>query len=462
MIRPPIFITQLICTCLLGLIATTTLAAPNWWPWQKELIDQKTEVIEPYVNVYTGPSRGFPIDEILERGDIIIFHKSQTDWFLVETPSGHMGWIAMGDMPQTFRPQFIDTNENNENYFDNLQESYFDQRWYFGFYGGALAHASTMGAKFGFRLNDYFSTEFAWNEATGDVTDRTIYNLALVWHPFELYNLEPYFLMGGGKVKEQPNQSEISPTTIITGTSPFDTSLESDADEAIVGGGITYPLSRRFSLQATFKNHFMFVDGEKMRSLQEWNLGFSFYLGSEANYLFTELFDRRIESDDFEFGFYTGSYSIEDFGANTTSGLIANYHVSESYFIASSYASTKISDKSYRERGLSVLDTQEGSSKATLEYYTVALGFNILPGEVVFSRDNGWVTNLYAISGVGNTKFQNQDLFTVILGFGVKIKPKDDISVHFGFRNHVYELKLLGQEKITNNFETRFGLTWSF
>ena len=444
------------------LLSASNAYAVSWWPWKTELIDQKTQVIEPFVNVYTGPSRGYPIDEVLTRGDIIIFHKSQTDWFLVETPKGHLGWVAMGDLPQTFRPAPTTSTSTKAVSFDKLRDQYYDRRWYFGFFGGSLAHASTMGSKLGFRFNDYFSAEASWNDTTGDTVDRSLYNLGLVWHPFELYGTKPYFILGGGKVREKASQDGISSTTILTGDSPLDGDTEQSADEAIVGAGVSYHLNRRFLLQANFKNHFMYINGEQMRSLQEWNLGFSFYIGSEANYLFRNLFDRNIEGDDFELGVFTGSYSPEDLGANTTSGIMSNYHVNEDYFIAMSYASTKISDKSYRERGLSILDTQNNSSKATLEYYTVSLGFNMLPGEVVFERGRDWVTNLYAITGVGNTKFQNQDLFTVLLGFGVKIMPKDDVSIHFGFRDHIYELKLLGKEEITNNFETQFGLTWSF
>ena len=51
--------------------------------------------------------------------------------------------------------------------------------------------------------------------------------------------------------------------------------------------------------------------------------------------------DDKIDTEDFELGFYAGVMSVEDFGSNDVYGLRLAYHISESMFIEGAYGITQ-------------------------------------------------------------------------------------------------------------------------
>ena len=45
-------------------------------------------VAEPYIELRTGPGRGYPVFHVVDRGDEIEVTKRRTDWFKVRTARG--------------------------------------------------------------------------------------------------------------------------------------------------------------------------------------------------------------------------------------------------------------------------------------------------------------------------------------------------------------------------------------
>ena len=56
----------------------------------KEL--RKVAVAEPYVELHTGPGRGYPVFYIAERGETVELLKQRTDWIKLRTARGVEGW----------------------------------------------------------------------------------------------------------------------------------------------------------------------------------------------------------------------------------------------------------------------------------------------------------------------------------------------------------------------------------
>jgi len=55
-------------------------------------------VTAPFVELRTGPGRGYPITHIAERGENIRVFKRLTDWYKVETQKGVIGWIKNDEL----------------------------------------------------------------------------------------------------------------------------------------------------------------------------------------------------------------------------------------------------------------------------------------------------------------------------------------------------------------------------
>ena len=58
-------------------------------------------VAEPFLELHTGPGRGFPVFHVVDRGQHIEVLKRRTDWFQVQTDRGVRGWVKLAEMRAT-------------------------------------------------------------------------------------------------------------------------------------------------------------------------------------------------------------------------------------------------------------------------------------------------------------------------------------------------------------------------
>ena len=167
-----------------------------------------------------------------------------------------------------------------------------------------------------------------------------------------------------------------------------------------------------------------------------------------------------IDREDFEIGGYVGIMSIEDFGSNVSYGLRLAYHITEGFFVEGTAGQS--------DGGLTSFEVLSGGarlitdSERTMTYYNLNLGYNILPGEVFIGEGRAYNTNLYLIAGLGSTRFAGDDRFTVNVGAGYRFLLTDAVALHLDFRDHLFDIDLLGEEKTAHNLEAHLGFTVFF
>ena len=91
---------------------------------------QQVTVDDPYIEMHTGPAKGYPIFHVVDRGDSIEVIKRRTDWFLIRTAAGKEGWASRAQMEMTLQP----SGERTEVKDTTLAEFY-GRRWGNGDYG---------------------------------------------------------------------------------------------------------------------------------------------------------------------------------------------------------------------------------------------------------------------------------------------------------------------------------------
>jgi outer membrane beta-barrel protein len=172
-----------------------------------------------------------------------------------------------------------------------------------------------------------------------------------------------------------------------------------------------------------------------------------------------EIVDSKIDTEDFEVGFFFGSYSTEDFGTNSVIGATFAYHVTEDFFFEAALGETDTQPSSVERLGFfDILNDDE----RTLQYYNLSLGYNILPGEAFVTPNWAFYTAFYLIGGIGNTHFAGQDNFTVNFGAGFRFIATDWMAFQVDMRDHFFDLDILGEEQYTHNLEFTLGLTFFF
>jgi outer membrane beta-barrel protein len=168
--------------------------------------------------------------------------------------------------------------------------------------------------------------------------------------------------------------------------------------------------------------------------------------------------DDKIDSEDFELGFYAGVMSVEDFGSNDVYGLRLAYHISESMFIEGAYGITQTQKTTAETLDRLVLLTDD---QRELSYYSLNFGYNLLPGEHYVGR---WAfnTNFYIVAGAGSTLFADEEYFTYNFGGGLRFFATDWLALHVDFRNYVFTHTLFGEDKKVQNLESSLGATLFF
>jgi outer membrane beta-barrel protein len=173
-----------------------------------------------------------------------------------------------------------------------------------------------------------------------------------------------------------------------------------------------------------------------------------------------EIKEPKIDREDFEAGAYVGIMSIEDFGTNVVYGVRLAYHVTEGFFVEGTVGQTEGGLTSYEilSGGAPLISDDE----RTLTYYNLNLGYNLLPGEGFIGEGRAYNTNFYLIAGLGSTSFAGDNRFTVNFGAGFRFLFTDSIALHLDFRDHMFDIDILGEDKTAHNLEGHIGVTVFF
>ena len=167
----------------------------------------------------------------------------------------------------------------------------------------------------------------------------------------------------------------------------------------------------------------------------------------------------KYPSNDFEVGLFGGTYSSQNFGTSGVYGLRLGYDITEDFFVEATYGRTKVSDKEFRNILPGGIFTAE---QEKLQYYDLSLGWNFLPGEIFIGKNWAKASTMYAIGGLGSTKFDSQRMQTWNFGMGAKLFLADWVALRADVRDHVYTLDLLGKRSTTQNPELTLGFAFFF
>jgi len=168
----------------------------------------------------------------------------------------------------------------------------------------------------------------------------------------------------------------------------------------------------------------------------------------------------RFASNDFSVGLFVGTYATQNFGTSGVSGVRLGYHITEDIFVEGTYGRSKVSDEDFRR--IFPIGGIFPTPQQKLNYYNVVAGYNVLPGEVFFSRKLAKASQGYILAGVGTTDFAGQKRQTLTAGFGLRVIFNDWFAMQADVRDHVYSLDLLGKRTSTQNLEVTAGLAVFF
>lgn len=225
----------------------------SWF--QRETVS--VTIVEPFIEMRTGPGRGYPIFHVAERGETVEVLKERTDWYKVRNRKGKEGWVFADAMAKTLgadgKPLAIALPD-----FDDFTHRRFEGGTAFGDFEGADVASIYAGWHFTRNL----SLEVDVAQFFGDFSDGKYATLNLVLEPFPHWRMAPYFALGGGMVHTEPKATLVQ--------------TEDSSDNLLDAGiGVRYYLTRRFLLRAQYKNYVVLTSRDTHEKIDEWKLAFS-------------------------------------------------------------------------------------------------------------------------------------------------------------------------------------------
>ena len=224
-----------------------------------EEIAQVVKVADPFLEMHTGASVGYPIINVIERDETITVLKRRTSWFLIQDDHQKEGWVHRSQLVKT-----LTLDDEKVELKDITRENYLDHSWEMSMIGGQFDSLPIVTLSTSYVFTHNISTEVSFAQIIGDFSSRQIIGVNLTQHPFPSWKVSPYFSLGTGIISTDVKStlSQIKDRTDLL---------------ANVSLGMQMYLTRRFILRADLKKHIIFQSRNRNEEITSWQVGFAFF-----------------------------------------------------------------------------------------------------------------------------------------------------------------------------------------
>jgi hypothetical protein len=236
--------------CLLGAAASAAGAEREY---------REAVIADPYIDLHTGPGRGYPVFYVAERGEAIELLKRRTEWFKVRVARGEEGWVHFEQLTRTLNPDGAPFDLPALGFGD-----YAARRWEVGALYGDFGGANIVSTYVSRSLTPNLSGELWVSQALGRFSDSTLATINIVHLMYPDWRASPYFTLGAGVINTEPKATLVA-------------TVDRSDSLAQAGVGVRAYLTRRFVFRAEYKAHVVFTSRDDNEEVREWKAGFSFF-----------------------------------------------------------------------------------------------------------------------------------------------------------------------------------------
>ena len=239
---------------LIVLLCLCTSAA-----FAEEVEPLRVQVADPYIEVHTGPGRGYPIFYVVSRDEWVEILSRHTDWFQVRTEHGKEGWIAIAEIQLTLNPD--GSRLVIKRY---TPEDFISRTWEMGILSGDFGGAAIISLYGAYRFTDNISTNLTLSQVLGNVSSSVMMGVTLVEEPFPEWRVSPFIALGTGIIKTTPRAS-------------LGISQDSSDSFTQFGLGVRMHLTQRLLLRVDYNKYVVYPSRNLNEDIIEWKAGFAFF-----------------------------------------------------------------------------------------------------------------------------------------------------------------------------------------
>lgn len=222
-------------------------------------VTERVKVADPYLEMRTGPGRGFPIHHVAARHESVTIEMRATDWYKVRTDNEKIGWVHRRQLEATLTEAGV-----AKTFRDTALDDYLVRRVQFGGAAGRFKGEPLLKLWTSYRLSDTLSLEGTIGQVQGVFSGSDFWHANLTAEPWSDQRLSPFFGVGVGRFRNFPNQTLVSASNV-------------DANLANAMVGVRYYLTERFVLRADWGLYTAFVSDQRSLEYRAITAGLSFF-----------------------------------------------------------------------------------------------------------------------------------------------------------------------------------------
>ncbi|HEX7375246.1 MAG TPA: SH3 domain-containing protein [Steroidobacteraceae bacterium] len=216
-------------------------------------------VKDPYIDLHTGPGRGFPITLSIERGMTVELVRQRTDWVEVRTSRGQHGWVNRSQLAETLT---LDGREVK--IAGPPPDARISHKWELGVATGQMSGANIVSVNGAYLLTDNLLLRADAAQMMGQSSNGWLGTVGIAHTFMPQWLVSPFVGVGAGVVHVTPKATLID--------------TRERTDTAAYGAiGFRGYLSDRFLLQAEYRGFVVFTNRDDNQENDEWLVGFTYF-----------------------------------------------------------------------------------------------------------------------------------------------------------------------------------------
>ena len=220
---------------------------------------EKVQVTDPYIELRTGPGRGYPVFHVAPREEWIELVLRRTDWFKVRTADGREGWVHRAQLETT-----LTEAGTTKEFRDILLDDYLQRKLDLGGAWGQFKSEPMLKIWTAYRFADTLSVEATIGQVQGAFSGTEFWHVNVNVEPWSDQRLSPFLGIGLGQFKNIPNASLVD-------------AYVTKANLANAAVGLRYHIAERFVARLDYGIYTAYVADSDTAEYKAVSLGLAFF-----------------------------------------------------------------------------------------------------------------------------------------------------------------------------------------
>jgi SH3-like domain-containing protein len=220
---------------------------------------ERVQIAEAFIELHTGPGRGYPVFHVAARHEWIAIEMRRTDWYRVRTEGGKVGWVQRAQLEKT-----VTEAGGQKSFRDVLIDDYLRRHVEMGAAWGRFKSEPMLKVWLAYRWADALSLEATFGQVQGVFSGTDFWHVNLNIEPWSDQRLSPALGVGLGKFRNIPNNSLVD-------------AVATNAQLAAASVGLRYYISERFVGRIDYNLYTAFVADTRSTEYRAVSIGLSFF-----------------------------------------------------------------------------------------------------------------------------------------------------------------------------------------